>query len=86
VRAQLDRLVGVYEASSSFAIAARREGGQLVVQATDQQPFRAYATSETHFFLKSPAAEIDFVPGAAGAIASMVLHQNGHDLTLKRKP
>jgi CubicO group peptidase (beta-lactamase class C family) len=83
--AQLDALVGVYEASPAFAITVSRDGDGLQLQATNQPSFKLFAASDTHFFLKAPPAELDFVRAPTGGFASMVLHQNGRDLTLKRK-
>jgi hypothetical protein len=36
------------------------------------------------FFIPPVSAEIEFVPDAGGAIASLVLHQGGQDIPAKR--
>ncbi len=83
--AQLDALVGVYELSPSFAIEVKRVEDHLTGQATGQPAFRLFPSSESHFFLRVVAAEIDFVKDASGAIVELVLHQNGHDQHGKRR-
>ena len=55
------------------------EGDQLMTQATGQAKFPIFAESETKFFLKVVDAQIDFFGD------HLMLHQNGMDMTAKRK-
>ena len=75
----LDRYVGRYELSPSFAITVTREGGQLFVQATGQPRFEVFPESETKFFLKVVDAQVTFVTGAEGRAEALILHQGGID-------
>jgi CubicO group peptidase (beta-lactamase class C family) len=79
--AQLDPLVAHYDCAPGFAIDVRRAGDHLMVQASRQPAFRLFAASPTRFFLRAVAADIDFA-GDTNA-RTLVLHQNGHDLTCR---
>jgi len=56
-----------------------------MTQATGQQQFEIFPSSETEFFLKVVDARITFVRGPDGAVDQLVLHQGGRDMPAKRK-
>jgi len=80
----LDRYVGKYELSPSFALTVTREDDRIFAQATGQPRFEIFAESETEFFLEVVDAQITFVVGAGGAAESLILHQGGRDMPGKR--
>jgi hypothetical protein len=80
-----DDYVGEFELSPSFAIIVRRKGDRLFAQATGQQEFEVFPSSETVFFLKVVEAELRFVRGGDGKINKIVLKQGGVETAGKRK-
>ena len=70
----------------SLTVALADDG--LTVQGTGQPALAVMymGVKEGHprFFAPEPNAEIEFVPDAAGAIVSLVLHQAGNDMPAKR--
>jgi hypothetical protein len=79
----LDAYVGFYLLSEAVVMAVTREGPQLLVQLTGQNPVPVYAQSDTEFFAKAVDAQISFVIDA-GKVESLILHQHGHEVVLKR--
>ena len=80
----LDRYVGKYKFGESMIYEVTRKDSSLNAQMTGQPAIPIYAESETAFFYKALDAQIDFV-GAPGAPAtSLVLHQNGANMTMMR--
>ena len=73
----LQRFVGVYPLSPTFAITITRDGGKLFARATDQPPFELFPEAETKFFLKAVDAQIEFETDSAGNVTALVLVQNG---------
>lgn len=73
----MDEYVGRYELAPTFAIEVTREGSNLYVQATNQPRFRVFPASETRWFLKVVAAEVEFGRDAAGKVNQLTLHQGG---------
>ena len=59
----------------------------LTVQGTGQPAlpvmYQGVKDGHPHFFAPQPNAEIEFVPDASGAIASLILHQNGANMPAK---
>lgn len=84
--AVLDRYVGRYALSPTFAIDVTRDGGTLYVQATGQPKFRAFAASDREFFLTVVDARISFMQAGDAPASALVLHQNGVDQTARRAP
>lgn len=83
--ARLDPLVGYYAIAPEFGITFTKENGQLMAQATGQDKFPLFASSEREFFLKVVDARFTFdQPGKDGIVAGGVLHQNGRDMPAKR--
>jgi CubicO group peptidase (beta-lactamase class C family) len=75
--AVMTEYVGRYELAPTFAIEVSREGGNLYVQATNQPRFRIFPASESRWFLKVVAAEVEFQRDSAGKVNQLVLHQGG---------
>lgn len=73
----LESYVGEYALSSAFSIVVTLEGGALFAQATGQGKAPIFPESETKFFFKVVDAQISFTTDESGAVAGMILHQNG---------
>jgi hypothetical protein len=56
------------------------EGTRLYVQIAGQPRFEVFATKVDEFFLKVVEAQISFKRNDAGAVESLMLHQNGRDI------
>jgi CubicO group peptidase (beta-lactamase class C family) len=80
-----DAYAGRYDLAPGFVLTVTREGESLMVQATGQQRFEIFPTSETEFFYKVVDARITFVKGPDGQVDVIVLHQGGRDMPAKRK-
>jgi CubicO group peptidase (beta-lactamase class C family) len=80
----LERYVGQYELAPAFILTVTREGDRLFTQATGQQKIEVFAETPVKFFLRVVDAQITFVEGADGSVASLVLHQNGRDMPAKK--
>lgn len=80
-----DAYAGAYELAPGFVLTVTREGNHLMTQATGQQKFEVFPSSETEFFLKVVDARITFVKGPDGQVDTIVLHQGGRDMPAKRK-
>ncbi|MRR11391.1 DUF3471 domain-containing protein [bacterium] len=80
-----DAYAGAYELRPGFVLTVTREGDRLMTQATGQQKFEIFPSSETEFFLKVVDARITFVKGPDGHVDLLVLHQNGRDMPAKRR-
>ncbi len=76
----LERYVGTYRLQPGFEIAVTREGGQLYAQATGQPRFEIFPQSETKFYLKVVAAQIEFHTGDDGTAQSLTLFQGGREM------
>ncbi len=81
----LKRYAGTYNLAPNFDIVMTVEDGKLMTQATGQGKFELFAKSETRFFLKVVAAEVEFIEGADGKYDSMILYQNGQEVKGTRK-
>ena len=75
----LQQYTGAYELQPGFDLVVTLEGDQLMTQATGQAKLPLFAESETKFFLKAVDAQVEF------ARDRLILHQNGRDITAKRK-
>ncbi|HEX4959945.1 MAG TPA: serine hydrolase [Thermoanaerobaculia bacterium] len=80
-----DTYAGTYELMPNFSLVVTREGDRIFTQATGQQKLEIFPESETRFFLKVVDAQLEFVRGADGKVTGLILHQNGHDISGKRK-
>jgi hypothetical protein len=84
--AALQTYVGTYELAPTFRIEVTFQDGVLWGQPTAQPKFRLWPYTDHDFFLKEVAAQISFERDAAGAVAALVLHQNGRDQRAKKLP
>ena len=82
----LGEYVGVYQLLPSFALTVTLEDGQLMMQGTGQPKAPLFAASETRFFSKVGAAEIEFVrdPGTH-TVTKLVFNQSGESVEGKRQ-
>jgi bla regulator protein blaR1 len=78
----LDGHVGFYQLNDNVVMAITRNGQQLNAQLTGQKALPIYPRSNTGFSYKD--GEISFITEPDGATASLVLHQHGVDLPMKR--
>ncbi|WP_428304598.1 serine hydrolase [Lacipirellula sp.] len=76
----LKKYVGKYPLSLLFALNVTLDGEQLKVQATGQDAFPIYPSSETEFFYRVVDAQITFVVDEKGEATKLILHQNGNDI------
>lgn len=80
----LDSYVGEYQLGPTFTITITSENGKLMAQATGQEKFELFPTSETDFYLKVVPASVTFVKDAAGKVTDLILTQNGRKGTAKK--
>lgn len=80
----LQKYVGRYEFTPTFAIEVTREGSVLWGQATGQQKFRLWPEKDAEFFLKEFDAQVSFVVNPDGKVIGLVLHQGGKHPSAKR--
>jgi len=81
----LQAYAGTYRILSDVSLTVTVEDGKLMVQATNQAKFQVYPEAPDEFFYKVVDAQLTFVRGPDGKVASVVLHQNGQDLPGKRE-
>lgn len=85
---ELSKFAGVFDLTPQFALTFAVEGDALTGQGTGQPPlsmmYQGLKDGHPRFFATQANAEIEFVPDAAGAFTSMILHQAGHDIPGKR--
>ena len=55
---------------------------QLISRLTGQGDVPLFAEADGKFFPKVVQAELDFVKDADGKVTALILHQNGHDVTM----
>jgi Domain of unknown function (DUF3471)/Glyoxalase superfamily protein len=82
--AELDGYVGFYQHTDNFVMTVTRDGNQLLVRLTGQSPVPIYPESNTEFFVKVVDAQISFITDGRGRAESLILHQNNHDMPMKR--
>lgn len=80
----LETYVGKYQLAPTFFITIRQDQGQMTLQATGQEAFKIYPSSENEFFLKVVEASITFNKNDIGVVDSMTLYQNGQILPGKK--
>jgi CubicO group peptidase (beta-lactamase class C family) len=83
---RLKGLVGRYALAPTFVLTVTREGDALFVQATGQARLRAYAESDSTFFLREVDAQFSFTRDSTGRASRIVLHQNGRSTPGNRVP
>jgi CubicO group peptidase (beta-lactamase class C family) len=77
-------LTGEYQLTPTFSITVTTENNRIFEQATDQQKFEIFPTSEYEYYLKAVDAQISFVKDDSGKITELILHQNGQDMPGKK--
>ncbi len=84
----LAKFVGVYDLMPNFSLTIAQAEVGLTVQGSGQPslPILYQGVKDGHprFFITAVGAEIEFVPDAAGAIQSLILHQNGANMPGKK--
>jgi CubicO group peptidase (beta-lactamase class C family) len=80
----LESYVGEYQLGPTFTITITTQDGKLMAQATGQEKFELFATSETDFYLKVVPASVTFVKDAEGKVTELILTQNGRKGTAKK--
>lgn len=81
----LDGYVGFYQHPNGNAImTVTRDRDQLLTRLTGQRHVPIYPESNTEFFAKVVDAQISFVTDARGQAESLILHQGGRDMPMKR--
>jgi D-alanyl-D-alanine-carboxypeptidase/D-alanyl-D-alanine-endopeptidase len=77
---------GEYQIAPGIALTVRQTGDTLLAQLTGQGAYPIYPEARGEFFFRIVDAQISFVRDSTGAVASLVLHQNGQNIPAKRKP
>ena len=80
----LRQYVGAYQTARGAYMTITLTGDQLVTQRTGEDPLPLFAEADGKFFQKAFDAELDFVKDAGGRVSSLVLHQNGRDISMAR--
>jgi pimeloyl-ACP methyl ester carboxylesterase len=81
----LDTYAGTYDAMGQHVTLKRHEG-HLVLQTEGQDDLELLPDSASHFFAPTDDFELEFVPGAAGAPPSMVIHAGTDVIPARRLP
>jgi CubicO group peptidase (beta-lactamase class C family) len=80
----LKQYVGAYQMRPGIYMTIMLSGDQLVSQLTGQESVPLFAEANDKFFPKVVDAELDFVRDAGGKVSSLVLHQDGRDMSMAR--
>lgn len=80
----LDRYLGEYELMEGFILTVTRDGSILSAQATGQDSFELFATSETNFRYRSISATIEFLEDENGQVNEILFRQMGQEIIGKR--
>ena len=75
-----EKYVGTYQLLPEMQIAIRVEDGELTAQATGQDSFVLYPTSETEFFAEVADITVMFSVSDVGTIEGLTLRQMGQEL------
>ena len=73
----LETYVGEYEFAPGVALVVTLEDGDLFAQVAGQVRAPIFAESETKFFYRGVDAQVTFTKDASGAVAGLILHQDG---------
>jgi CubicO group peptidase (beta-lactamase class C family) len=79
-----DGYVGRYQLSPNSALSIIREGDRLYTQATGQERFELFPSSEKEYFAKVGRIAVTFVTDDHGVVTEIVIHQGGRDIPAKR--
>lgn len=75
--ASLDEYVGSYKLNDKFFITVVRVNDALLTRGTGQAAFPIFPSAPNEFFAKINGIRLSFTRDPAGAVAGLVLHQNG---------
>lgn len=73
----LDSYVGNYDLGKGTIVTITTENGHLYAQITGQDKYEIFSKSETSFYYKIVAAEINFNKNSDGVVDSLTIKQNG---------
>lgn len=82
---QMKPFVGVYEVQPGFSLTFTLEDGHLMTQATGQEKFEVFPSSENTFFLKVVDARIEFQRNSEGVVDALMLYQGGAEIKAVKK-
>lgn len=82
----LPAYAGQYLLAPAVTISITAEGDRLFAQLTGQERFEIFPESEHRFFFRVVDAQITFADPVDGAAPSLMLHQNGQNMTAIRLP
>ncbi|HEY5799407.1 MAG TPA: serine hydrolase [Burkholderiaceae bacterium] len=82
--ALLDTYLGSYQMAPGFVLEVKRNGEQLIGQATGQPGLDLLATAEGAFVVKQIDATVRFVKGADGTVTNLVWNQGGRERAAPR--
>lgn len=80
----LDDYTGDYKLSHKFIMSITKENNRLFAQATGQSKVEIYPEAVDSFFYKVIDAQITFVKNKNEKVKQLIIHQNEHDLKLKK--
>jgi hypothetical protein len=80
----LKQYVGSYQMRPGVYMTITLSGDQLVSQLTGQESVPLFAETNDKFFPKVVDAELNFVRDAGGKVSTLVLHQDGRDISMAR--
>lgn len=80
--ARVDGHIGFYQVSDQSVLTIARDGPQLTAQFSGQSLVPIFARSDTEFSYRDKS--ISFITDANGSTTSLVLHQYGLDMPMKR--
>lgn len=80
----LSKYMGQFQLAPNFIITIRVDGDKIFAQATAQQEFEIFPTSETKFYYKVVNAQIEFVKNEKGDFSKLILYQNNREMPAER--
>ena len=80
----LETYVGNYQLAPTFFIEITRDENRLFAQATGQDKFELFPSSESEFYLKVVEARIEFYENEEGFVDSLTLFQGGQEMPGKK--
>ena len=80
----LSGYAGEYQLFPNFVITVRVDGNKIFAQATGQQEFEIFPSSETKFYYKVVNAQIGFIKDEEGNFNKLILYQNNREMPGER--
>lgn len=80
----LSKYMGQFQLAPNFIITIRVDGDKIFAQATAQQEFEIFPTSETKFYYKVVNAQIEFVKNEKSDFNKLILYQNNREMPAER--